>query len=290
VPCFRFGPSAASCRVQIFEADDLDPVFVVVQSVGEGGSLINRSESLVAAIWDAYTPAASTPPTVVGLLLSEDLSALPGDGNRPLFLIRSEVAAADLHYQHGLHTKVWARMSPEELSQVVGCDVDLTRGPGYTYTPPTPLPCCGALPDEVDLWFAVANPLRFPRTRPFRTDGCMPEVGPGLFTRLRRRVTPNTAARSCCWYHGGDWRVVCAAAVAVLTRIRRDGCTHPLRVLDRAATAPERELLDDWQRQAYDSLFHDPMIFGAQQWTNGQHRGQAILDAGVTRTITGTPE
>jgi hypothetical protein len=33
------------------------------------------------------------------------------------------------------------------------------------------------------------------------------------------------------------------------------------------------------------SLFFDPMLATAEQWTNGQHRCQAALDAGCHQTL-----
>ena len=48
---------------------------------------------------------------------------------------------------------------------------------------------------------------------------------------------------------------------------------------------PEVIDLDSWQDEAFDSLFTDSISVEDGTWVNGQHRAQAMIDAGVRRTI-----
>ncbi|MFB0620276.1 hypothetical protein [Streptomyces sp. AGS-58] len=91
----------------------------------------------------------------------------------------------------------------------------------------------------------------------------------------------SSAARTCCWYHGGDWHAVNAMALEVLERACAQ-CMEPDDMEEFAiahAAAATR-----WQTEALASLFNIAnAIQPASQtgYINGQHRAQAMLEAGV---------
>lgn len=91
------------------------------------------------------------------------------------------------------------------------------------------------------------------------------------------------AGRTCCWYHGGDWHYVSGVAVDLLEQARRRGVTEDDLVHDVLQHAADLEL-DTWQSDALQSLFLAPIEVDSL-WVNGQHRGQAMLDAGVRETV-----
>ncbi|WP_153815741.1 hypothetical protein [Streptomyces sp. SUK 48] len=131
--------------------------------------------------------------------------------------------------------------------------------------------------------FAV---VRLGRPRPFRQPVCMPAGVPG-WRRWLRQVMPRRSARSCCWYHGGDWHAVSALALAVLRCARAqgvDGDGMKDFATDRAVAAGVTE----WQAEALATWFSvgDAIQPGSQGgYVNGQHRAQAMLETGVRRMV-----
>jgi hypothetical protein len=129
-----------------------------------------------------------------------------------------------------------------------------------------------------------------PRTDPFRA-ACLARsastAGAPSWRSALRRLAPQSAApaaRSCCWYHGGDWRTVSRLAVGLLEQARSRGVSEDELVHDVLRRAGELGL-DAWQSEALGSLFLDPMMVDDDLWINGQHRAQAMLDAGVRKTV-----
>ena len=181
----------------------------------------------------------------------------------------------------------WHPITAKDLRVLVGQAVEEDRGAGYVPRVPEPEP------EPVFEVVAVAD-LAVPR--PFREPGCMPSRRPAPAAgalRWRRRAPAATRAPgpavdgSCCWYHGGDWRLVCALAVELVAEGKRDGV--PAAQLAQLADARARELgLTRWQHQALLSLVSVPVAVSATAagYTNGQHRVQAMRDAGVTSTVT----
>ncbi|MGL5827862.1 MAG: hypothetical protein ACRCYU_24110, partial [Nocardioides sp.] len=57
---------------------------------------------------------------------------------------------------------------------------------------------------------------------------------------------------------------------------------HSDQILKRVddATTP-----NTWVQAATASMFMDPIVVGKTGWTNGQHRGQAILDSGAHQAL-----
>ncbi|MEU8003674.1 hypothetical protein AB0B66_21160 [Catellatospora sp. NPDC049111] len=99
---------------------------------------------------------------------------------------------------------------------------------------------------------------------------------------------PERGGRDCCWYHRGDWHQVSEVAVGLLRRASARGVDQS--DLGPHASNLAREIdLSCWELEALDSLFLDPIepdreITGVG-YVSGRHRAQAMLDAGVRRTI-----
>ncbi|MEV4708709.1 hypothetical protein [Actinoplanes sp. NPDC049316] len=107
--------------------------------------------------------------------------------------------------------------------------------------------------------------------------------------RLGRQLVPRRGGRGCCWYHGGDWHSVSRLAVRLARQARAAGVTF-----DDTATwvtsHPDVQALSMWERDALLSLFVDTIRPDArwpssEGYNNGQHRAQALLEAGVRRTV-----
>jgi hypothetical protein len=110
--------------------------------------------------------------------------------------------------------------------------------------------------------------------------------------RLGRQLVPRRTGQGCCWYHTGDWHKVNEVAIRLVRQAQCEGVAgREIRhhVLDVAAI----EDMTDWERGALSTLLCDHIVVGgrgAGRWrrgyVNGNHRAQAMLDAGVRRTIT----
>lgn len=72
-------------------------------------------------------------------------------------------------------------------------------------------------------------------------------------------------------------------AVDLLEQACRRGVTEDDLVHDVLRHAADLKL-DTWQSEALESLFRHPMMVD-DLWINGQHRGQAMLDAGGRQTV-----
>jgi hypothetical protein len=90
-----------------------------------------------------------------------------------------------------------------------------------------------------------------------------------------------------CDYHRADWPLI---ATVVLDEFRGrfgDGPVDWQVAMDQALPPVERRLRRRWHRLAQGfavSLFVDPLHATSTQWTNGQHRADAMLQAGVLQT------
>jgi len=265
-----------TCRVQLFTAAALRPVVVATQLPEEGPSLVNAAERFAAVAWQQLAPQEQEPPLVVTLLVSEDLP----DGRTAAEVVDyPDLVEFTVTGPHRLADPQWRSLHPTELDRLVGVDVDLTRGQGYRPRPRDP---------EAVVRLDARRLVGLPRPEPFRA-GCMARSAeaPGRrWRRALRRLVPwpaSSAIRSCCWYHGGDWHVVSRLAVDLLEQARRRGVTEDDLVHDVLGHAASLGL-ETWQSEALESLFRDPMMVD-DLWVNGQHRGQAMLDAGVRQTV-----
>ncbi|MFM9373226.1 hypothetical protein [Streptomyces sp. Da 82-17] len=124
-----------------------------------------------------------------------------------------------------------------------------------------------------------------PKPRPFREDACMP-AGIGWARRWIRQIRPRRGSRTCCWYHRGDWHEVNAMARKVLQRARAAD-VEPKDMETFAREHAAASGADAWQTKALATLFNvdDAIVADGEGYVNGQHRAQAMLDAGVRTTI-----
>jgi hypothetical protein len=117
-------------------------------------------------------------------------------------------------------------------------------------------------------------------------------TGTPWWRRCGRQLVPRRQGRRCCWYHGGDWHAVSDTAIRLVKHARRQGVTGdevPEHVLETARA----EGVSGWAYQALYSLLAPAWSLqlgntrcrGRRRYVNGQHRAQALLDAGVRRTI-----
>lgn len=262
------GPQSASFRLQLFTAPGLRPVAVVTAYLEDGPSLTNAAERYAAAVWERHCPVESQPPLWVQRETRRDK---PNAGEWEL------VTFTEASEPYRLRGPRWCALSGDQLRQLVGRPVDTGRGAGYVPRPVVPGP---------ELHFEVWPVRRLGRPSPFREPECMP-TGASWWWRLLRHVRPTTRTRTCCWYHGGDWHSVCRHAVTVLAHARRDAV--PVEKLAAYADRYAQALpISDWQHQALSSLFSlgnavQPSSDGL--YINGQHRAQALMDAGVRHTV-----
>lgn len=100
--------------------------------------------------------------------------------------------------------------------------------------------------------------------------------------RWTRQVLPRHSARSCCWYHGGDWHTVNAMALEVLRWAHAQGVDpegmEGFATAHAAAAGAMR-----WETEALATLFNIANAIQPDEevrYINGQHRSQAMLEAG----------
>ncbi|MFD9596789.1 hypothetical protein ACFWA9_29130 [Kitasatospora sp. NPDC059973] len=264
-----FGNGAsASFRLQLFTAEGQRPVAVASQTMHEGMSLTNAAESYAAAVWERHCPGEELPPVWVQRHLHDREG-----GTKDRF----ELVTFGEAEPYRLRSPKWRAISPEQLAELVGGPVAEDRGAGYV--PREPLP-------EPEPQFEVMAVWRLSRPEPFRAPKCMP-AGTRWWRRWLRQAVPSHRVRDCCWYHRGDWHAVNRMALAFLA----EGVEAGVAVEDMARFADERSAAagaDKWQRQALDSLFSLAVAITPSEgggFVNGQHRAQAMLDAGVRRTV-----
>jgi hypothetical protein len=274
----RPGTYPMTCRVQLFMAAGLRPVLVGTQMPEEGTSLVNAAEDFAAAAWQRLTPQLQEPPLWISLLVSEadpDGRTAIDASNYPR-LVEFRVAGP-----YRLAHPRWHLLSPPELDHLVGVRVDLTRGRGYEPQPRDPEPV-----QRLD----ARELFGLPRTNPFRAE-CLARSAeatptPSWRRALRRLATGAASPTSgtCCWYHGGNWHAVSRHAVDLLEQSRRRGVSED-DIVDDVLRHAGHLGLDTWHSQALSSLFLAPLAVDDGLWINGQHRCQAMLDAGVRQTV-----
>ncbi|MGW3311477.1 hypothetical protein ACWDG9_33395 [Streptomyces sp. NPDC001073] len=265
---FRAG--GTSFRLQLFTALGQRAVAVATQDLDEAPSLTNRAELCAEAVWQRHCPDQELPPVWIERLL-------PGAfGREPEF----QLVTFGETEQHQVHDPHWDAISAEQVVNLVAGPVAEDRGEGYT--PPEP----EALPEErfeaIGLW-------RLAQPSPFREE-CL-SGGRPWWLRWVRMVFPRHDERSCCWYHSGDWHRVNRLALDALSRARPEGvkAEDMARYADRYAVAAgasawERDALFTMYRSS-DALQPSGSRYLSPDYINGQHRVQAMLDAGVRRTV-----
>ncbi|MFD4535653.1 hypothetical protein ACFWNL_18435 [Kitasatospora sp. NPDC058397] len=258
-----------SFRVQLFTGEGLRPVAVVTQTMDEGASLMNAAERYAAAVWERLCPGEELPPLWVQRQLLGPSPALPEE---------FELVTFGEAEPYRLRKPRWRAISPSQLAELVGGPVAEDRGEGYMPR---------ELPPGPESRFEVFAVRQLGQPSPFRAPGCMPEDGVSWWRRWWRQAVPSRRVRDCCWYHGGDWHAVSRMALRFLAEGVEAGveAEDMAQFVDRRA---EEAGADVWQREALDSLFSLGVAItpdGSGGFVNGQHRAQAMLSAGVRRTV-----
>ncbi|MBM0237508.1 hypothetical protein JNW88_10695 [Micromonospora sp. ATA32] len=263
-----WGTPRSTFRLQLFKAKERRPVAVVTQVIDEGELVINGAESCAEAVWHAYVPDEAEPPIWVQRLLTR----YDDDGFK---LVLFDVVGGQR-----LQAPRWRALSDSDVDLLVGQSVDRERGIGYDPWPMKQV--------EDTRRYAAARVADLPRPQPYRA-ACMSPGTPGRL--LAGEGVPSRDGRDCCWYHGGDWHRVSAIAIRLALSVQSAGVPFqeiPAHVPRRAM---ERLHLSGWERKALDSLLHDPVKVTDERrdriliFINGQHRVQAMLDAGVQWTL-----
>lgn len=261
-------------RLQLFAAPGLRPVAVATQTphAGEGASLMNVAETCAETVWRQYYPDHPEPPVWVEHMILDEEAGLPS----PALQVVTFTADAD---EHTLHDPEWLPLSPADVDALVGQQVDLERGSGFS--PPQMEP-------DPEPTYETRLVVLLPRPRPFREADCMAASVP-WWRRLGRQLAPRRDRRYCCWYHGGDWQSVTRLAIRLAEQAKTAGLTFDATasyILDH----PDAQRLPQWEREALYSLLTDTIRPYApwprrEGYNNGQHRAQAMLDAGVRRVL-----
>ncbi|MFF0174773.1 hypothetical protein [Micromonospora profundi] len=260
----------AAFRLQLFTARHQRPVAVATQQMSDcqrGASLINAAEACASSVWQQYFPNEAEPPIWVQRFL-------PESGSPRIAAVSFTVDTR----QRRLGSPVWRPLRDEDVETLVGQCFDRGRGTGFV--PPQPDP------EEMPPRYASAWVALFPTPVPFRQPACM-SVGTPWWRRLGRQIAPSHRARPCCWYHGGDWQKVSTLAIRLVRQAQARAIPHdeiPHDVDQQAQAIP----LSIWEREALESLLIDtirPYRPFQGGYNNGQHRAQAMLDAGVRLTL-----
>jgi hypothetical protein len=269
------GQSRGTCRLQLFEAAGLRPVaFTTWTARGGGCSLTNCAETYSAEVWQRHFPQDAEPPIMI------QRQILRWDPDEQVQLerdIHQTVVTFRVTGRFKLSSPSWCLITDDELTELVGTQVDLSRGEGYR---PAPEPV--SMVRYQTRWVVT-----LPRPRQLRELGCMPKAGSGLVHRLGRQLFPRRPS-ACCWYHRGDWDQVSRTAI----QLHREAQANNVPDDEFAAfvrTRAEADGITGWDLAALDSLVgqYDGISLDdyGRGYVNGQHRVQAMVDAGVPRTL-----
>jgi hypothetical protein len=269
-----FTVGRSSFRLQLFTAAGRRPVAIATQTGGEGASLMNKAERYVEAMWERHCPDEPEPPIFIAhqLLLGRDFGF-----SHYGFTVTGRFAVAS-------PPKWGPSLTQAELEQLVGGPVDPDRGAGFVAAPPL-----------VEPWmrYEVAAVIGLPRPDLDGEPACMPSGTP-WWRRLARQVVPRRRLLGCCWYHGVDWALVAEAAIAALATADAEPREHDPdedpedERLFAAMSALRAQGLDEQVLKAAETLFIGAIQpDGVVPYIDGRHRAQAMLDAGVRRTVIG---
>ncbi|MGW3196727.1 hypothetical protein ACWDBD_19460 [Streptomyces sp. NPDC001118] len=257
-----------TCRLQLFTGAGVRPVAVATQIPGDGLDVTSAAEWLAGAVWERHCPEEELPPVWIHLKL------MRAGKLGPMGIRHGQFTQTDRYWPQG---PLFTTITHERLQALVGVPVAMDRGTGYVPRPEE------AEERRAFEKFAV---VRFARPEPFRAQVCMP-AGVPWWLRWARQVLPRRGARSCCWYHGGDWHAVSAMALQVLKRARTQ-CVNLEDMEEFAVAHAVAAGATDWETEALATLFDTADAIQPdreRRYINGQHRAQAMLEAGVRRTV-----
>ncbi|MGW4599307.1 hypothetical protein ACWEOA_29055 [Streptomyces sp. NPDC004457] len=229
---------------------------------------MNEVERFAGAVWERHCPDQDRPPIWVERLLQPQRSL-----EKTRFQ-RVEFAGAD---RFRPRDPQWSAITYEQVGHLVGAPVATGRGAGYVPR---------AAKSEVRWAFEEFAVARLAPSRPFREPTCMP-AGVPWWRRQLRQMRPRHDARSCCWYHGGGWHRVNAMAIEVLRRARAQG-VDPDGMEGFATAHAVASGVTRWDTEALATLFSIANAIQPSSGTgyiNGRHRTQAMLEAGIRRTV-----
>ena len=111
--------------------------------------------------------------------------------------------------------------------------------------------------------------------------------------RWWRQRRPLHGGNDCCWFHGGDWHRVCETAIRYLEELHAEGVDDLSEQKHQILRRSRSDDLTPWERQALKVLLHDDIAilepvdreWRVNAYINGRHRSQAMIDAGVRRTL-----
>lgn len=242
-------------RLQLFTSPGLRPVAIAIQAANEGRSLTNAAETCASAVWQRLVPECADAP----IWIERQVDCL---GSAQLELVTFTHVSG-----YSLAGSSWVPMTREHLTMLVGQDVEIDRGDGYRARSPEPAP---------EFEYVVLTISELPTPEPFR----------------ERCMSPSNTApsgRDCCWYHHGDWTSVSETAIRLVEQAVKVG-TPTEDIAQYVLTRATGEGVGQWELDALESLVSHPQAFeplaNCQGYRNGQHRVRAMIDAGVTRTIT----
>ncbi|MEV6533692.1 hypothetical protein AB0M86_29540 [Streptomyces sp. NPDC051639] len=264
---FRAGRT--SFRLQLFTAPGLRAVAVATQAGDESPSLTNVTELCAASVWEQHCPGQELPPVWIE-------KQFPGAFDRePDF----QLVTFGESERYQVHEPAWCTISTEQIVHLVGGPVAEDRGSGY-------------VPREVEaepeLRFEAIELSRLAQSRPFREECLSGSSGAAPRPRSSKDLP---LPRSCCWYHAGDWHRVSDMALTALSRARDEG-VKPEDMAGYAVGHAAAAGASEWEREALYSLYCPPSAIQpagdepvSEAFINGQHRVQAMRDAGVSQTV-----
>ncbi|RSS36817.1 hypothetical protein EF912_35255 [Streptomyces sp. WAC07061] len=231
-------------------------------------SLMNGAETYAGAVWERHCPDEELPPVWVERQLWPD-------ADQPVRFLRVAFTGAAARYRPS--GPRWTPITHEQLQDLLGAPVDGGCGTSYVPRPAAPQP---------KLVFSEFPVARLGRPHPFREPHCMP-AGVPWWRRWTSQVRPHRGGRSCCWYHAGDWHTVNAMARQVLQGARAQS-VDPQDMRGLAVAHAAAAGATDWETEALATLFSTADAIQPDSeggYVNGQHRAQAMLEAGVRRTV-----
>lgn len=127
-------------------------------------------------------------------------------------------------------------------------------------------------------YYEIMTVADLPPSKPFRAD-CM---GVNYRGRPRRFLG---LGKPCCWYHDQSWAAISETAISLIEEAGRAGIVEAMKVF---RYAEKRVGVAGRDAHAVYELLCPAvalLIGPSGYYTNGQHRGQAMKDLGVRRTI-----